>query len=516
MMRRAPRNFAVSLAASVGVMLLSLISSRIVVHRLNAEQFGAWVVLSSFLTYSTLLDLGIAKALERAIAADRGRRPGRHRLQHLGAALRAYTLLGLLAATIVIVGGLAYSGRFGLDIRPGSELFWADLVLAVGAFVALPSSIFTAVLAAHERYDLVDGCGVLIVFLTTSITIAVFLVRGSVLALALAAVGVIVLAAAIRCWMAFRIEPELLAGLRRPASGAELWRLATASGGFFVQTAGAVLVWRLDPLIVGAGVSIAAVTSYALAQRLAFALQDLGTVALRTLLPSLARADAGGGRDQVRRAVGLLTRSTVLVVLPLTALMMLESGLLLRVWVGPQFERSGGLVAVLLLAATGAVLLRNPGLVALQAVSSSRRLALLAGGEGIANVGLSLALVFWLRELGVAIATLLPAIAFGVFGYLAVCRREFGLGVSELFGPGAIRCLLATGLASTGFLLPIPGPPTAVGLAHGLAFLVVYCGLTFLITPAADRSAARRLVLQAWRTAATGEGGLARPPGAAA
>jgi len=498
-MRRAPRNVLISLAATVGVMMVNLIASAIVVRRLSATEYGAWVILSAFATYSVLLDLGISQALIRLIATERGR-PGGRPLAYLGTAFRAYALLGVLAFLVVLVGGLAYLHSTGVDVRPGTQLFAADLILAVGAFLAIPALVPSAVLAANERYDIVNTAAFAAVFVPTLATIAYFLLlHGNIVVLALSATGVVILAGAARAILALRVEPGLLKGLSQPGLPGEFRGLLSISLAFFVQSTAIMLIWRVDPLLVGVGVSLAAVTTYSLAQRIAAGFQDLGAVAMSTLMPSFARTHASGDIDRVRHGVVVLTRAVVVAVLPATLLIMLESRALLLVWVGAPFDQ-GAPIAAVLVAAVGLAHLRSPSLVALQAFHSVRWLALLGMAEAVAKLVLSIALLLWLREIGVAIGTLLPAIAFTVFAYIRTCMRQLELGLNELFGTISVRAAVGTAAGAACFLIPLPGAFLLGAAVHGLAFAAVYIGFLMLTSSGNERAAARSLAASAWRT----------------
>jgi O-antigen/teichoic acid export membrane protein len=299
---------------------------------------------------------------------------------------------------------------------------------------------------------------------------------------------------------ALRIEPGLLAGLRQRSLPGELRELLTVSLSFFVQSTAILLIWRIDPLLIGAGVSIAAVTAYSLAQRIAGGFQDLGSIAMSTLMPSFARTHASGDLERVRQGVVLLTRAAVISVVPAALLIMLESRALLLAWVGAPFDQ-GAPIAAVLVAAVGLAHLRSPSLVALQAFHSVRWLAMLAMAEAVSKVVLSVALLFWLREIGVAIGTLLPAAGFTVFAYMRTCMRQLDIGVAELFGLISARAVVAAAVAAACFLIPLPGSYLIGAAIHGLAFASVYVGVLMLTSSGNEREAARRLAASAWHTA---------------
>jgi O-antigen/teichoic acid export membrane protein len=496
-LRRLPRNLLASLGATVAILVLNLIVSRVVVHRLMAVEYGAWVVMSSFVAYTALLDLGISQALVRIVATERGTSGGTSSRQ-VGVAFRTYLLLGLVAFMVVMFGGLGYLYSRGLDVRPGSQLFTADLILAFGGLISLPGSVFTAVLAGHERYGAINFVGTTAALVTTTSTVAVFLVHGSILALAIITVVVIVAATAIRVVLAGRVEPQLWDALKKGGDFRSFAQLLLLSAGFFVQGAAVMVIWRLDPLVVGIGVSLAAVTMYSLAQRLATAFSDLGTPIFFAAMPTIARTHAGGESSQVQWTVTMLTRLALLAALPATILLAVESKRLMTIWVGPQYSGDWP-VAALLMLAVGVSIVRNPSLVALQAVYSVRKMAWFHALEGGANLALSVALVVPLHEMGVAIGTFIPSIAFSIFAYLRTAMSHFGLKPTAVFGWLSVRAAAAGVLAAPWLVLDLPiGLPLLV-LTHAVLYLLTYLAVIGLLTPRQDRDSARRLAKRALR-----------------
>jgi O-antigen/teichoic acid export membrane protein len=498
-LRRLPRNLLASLGATVAILVLNLIMSRVVVHRLMAVEYGAWVVMSSFVAYTALLDLGISQALVRVVATERGTSGGKSE-RHVGVAFRTYLALGLVAFVVVMLGGLGYLYSRGLDVRPGSELFTADLILAFGGLISLPGSVFTAVLAGHERYGAINVVGTGAALVTTTSTVAVFLVHGSILALAIITVMVIVAATAIRIVLAGRVEPQLWGALKKGGDFKSFVQLLLLSAGFFVQGAAVMVIWRLDPLVVGIGVSLAAVTMYSLAQRLATAYSDLGTPIFFAAMPTIARTHAGGESSQVQWTLTMLTRFALVVALPGTILLAVESKRLMSMWVGPLYDADWP-VAALLMIAVGVSIVRNPSLVALQAVYSVRKLAWFHALEGGANLALSVALVVPLHEMGVAIGTFVPSVGFSLFAYLRTAMNHFGLKPASVFGWLSVRAAAAGVLAAPWLFLDIPIALPFLVLMHATTYLVTYLALIGLLTPRQDRESARRLAERALRAA---------------
>jgi len=499
-MRRVPRNLLASLTATILILVLNLVASRIVVHRLLAVEYGAWVVMSSFAAYTALLDLGISQALVRVIASDRGLE--RRTLSQLGLAIRMYLLLGVAGFVLVAVGGLGYLYSRGIDVRPGTDVFAADMVLAVGALISLPGSVFTAVLAGHERYGAVNAIAAGSAFASTVITILLFLSHGSLIAIAAVTVLVGVAAVVVRYVIAARIDANLWSELRQGGSFKEFGELLFLSAGFFVQGFAVVMIWRLDPLVVGAGVSIAAVTTYALAQRLATAYSDLGAPIFFTAMPSIARTYAGGQHDQVRNALIILTRVALLAALPVTIILAAESKRLMTIWVGPPYD-SDWLVAAILMVAVGLSIVRNPSLVALQATYSVRSLAWFHILEGGSNLAISIALVLPLHQVGVAIGTAVPSIAFSIFAYLRTAMRHLQLTPAGLFGSMSVRALIAAAVACPWLLISFPYGQIALVLIHTVLFLLTYAAVLGVLTPRRERDSARQLAERALRAAIT-------------
>jgi O-antigen/teichoic acid export membrane protein len=270
--------------------------------------------------------------------------------------------------------------------------------------------------------------------------------------------------------------------------------------GFFVQGIAVMMIWRLDPLVVGAGVSIAAVTTYSLAQRLATSFSDVGAPIFFSAMPSIARTYAGGQHDQVRNALIILTRAALLTALPITIILAVESRSLMTIWVGSPYD-ADWLVAAVLIVAVGISIVRNPSLVALQATYPVRTLAWFHILEGGSNLALSIALVLPLHQMGVAIGTAVPSIAFSVFAYLRTAMRHMKLSSAGLFGSVSVRALVAAAVASPWLLVTFPYGLVALVVVHATLFVLTYAAVLGVLTPRRDRDTARQLAGRVLRAA---------------
>jgi O-antigen/teichoic acid export membrane protein len=241
-------------------------------------------------------------------------------------------------------------------------------------------------------------------------------------------------------------------------------RVLSHSWAVAVVQLGGRLRARTDAVVIGAAMSVQSITPFALALRLAELVALVAHQFVTVVLPVASDAYVRGDVPAVRRVFLTTTRVTAAVCIPVVAVLVLLGAPILGLWVGSAYERYGYLVAVLAVAVALNVVVWPTSLVA-QAMEQHRRLAWFAVANGVANLALSVALVFPLGLLGVALGTLIPSAVETVLILLWPVRRILGVTPAMVlrsivlplvvptlvvFGAlAAIRVMLVDGVAAT-------------------------------------------------------------------
>lgn len=317
-------------------LIAAIFAMPILIHTLGIDRFGilslAWVVIG----YFSLFDLGLGRALTKAVADRIGNRQ-LDDIPHLIWTALAIMLLLALVGSIVGAGLSSWLIYSALKIPPAlrAETLNSFYLLAL----SLPAVIVTAglrgVLEAYQRFGLVN---------LLRIPMGVFTFAGPLLVLpftnSLVAVVAVLVLGRVVGWLAhfyycFQVVPTLLKSmaLRREFLG-PLFRF----GGWLTVTniVGPLMVY-LDRFLIGALLSTAAVAFYTTPYEVVTKLLQIPLALTGVLFPAFAASHAAQSPRTNDLYVGGV-KAVFLLLFPIILLIVAFSGEGLTLWLGSEFS----------------------------------------------------------------------------------------------------------------------------------------------------------------------------------
>ena len=248
--------------------------------------------------------------------------------------------------------------------------------------------------------------------------------------------------------IARRLYPALRILLKVPRKQT-LQKIWSYSVYVFLTGIAVQLVYQSDNIVVGAFISTAAVTYYAIANNLVrYATQVIGSIST-AFVPAASTYEAEGNTGGLLMLYENGTRVMLMVSLPMMLTLIFRGSTFISLWMGPQYSHDSGNVLIIL--SVGLLLTfanRTAGSIAF-GIEKHKPVALLAISEGVCNLVLSIILARRYGIYGVAIGTLIPS-----------------LGANLLFWPIYISKLL--GLRSFDVLARIWAPIFLASLPFGI------------------------------------------------
>jgi O-antigen/teichoic acid export membrane protein len=330
-------------------LIVALITMPMIVRGLGAARFGilalAWVVLSSFGAF----DLGMGRATTRFVAEALGNGKREAVRSIAWTAVLIQLLLGTLGglvlagATPVLVGRiLTIPPALVAEARTG---FW---LLALSLPVVLISGTVRGLLEAAQRFDVVNA-------IKAPFSSANFLVPMVGLQLGWGIPGIVgllvvarTLALVFLVLACLKVFPEL----KRPPSVAltEARSLFRFGGWIMVSTVVAPLLVYADRFMIGALLSVSAVTYYSAPYEMVTRLWIFPASLVATLFPAFTWLSTGGSAERLEAFVVRSVRFLLVVLGPLVVVAATFAHDALRLWLGPQFaEQSAPVVRILAL-----------------------------------------------------------------------------------------------------------------------------------------------------------------------
>jgi O-antigen/teichoic acid export membrane protein len=175
MKRKLPQDSRNSQAALTGIITLAvrfisigsgLLSISITARYLGKEQFGVWLLLSTFMNWVALADLGLTNSLTNILATALAKEDRQTAKQSVASAFFPMVGLGIILLAIALISSLfiAWEGVLNLHLSPASAIDTRmAIVVAMCLFaISIPLSIPRCIYNAYQQgytYQLWVGLG---------------------------------------------------------------------------------------------------------------------------------------------------------------------------------------------------------------------------------------------------------------------------------------------------------------------------------------------------------------------
>jgi O-antigen/teichoic acid export membrane protein len=403
-----------------------------VIHRLGAEGYGTWTLITAMTGYMSLMALGVPMACVRYLAQHVAEGDQRKMNETIGSCAGLYLMLGLATALVGVVLTFVFVFVFG----DGIPAVWrAEAPLAFGLMVLQVSAGFLGLLPegimfAHHDFVLRNLVRMGGVILRLGLTIGLLQHDRSLVVLALVQLICLAFDFGVSLFLIRRRYPNV-----RVSLGDFEWTMVRRIFSFSVfvllLSAGARLSFETDAIVIGALLGVGLIPFYAVANSLVVYLMDFIIAIASVVSPMATKLNTEQKLDELREI--FLRWSKVALSLSLMA------GLFLIVlgprfigwWIDPTFERPAGQVLQILMVSSFVFLpVRGVALPILMGLGKPRTPTIAFVAAGLLNFVLSALLARPFGLAGVALGTAIPNVLFaGVV--LALACRELDVSVSS-------------------------------------------------------------------------------------
>ncbi|HEY3975193.1 MAG TPA: oligosaccharide flippase family protein [Candidatus Sulfotelmatobacter sp.] len=461
--------------AIVVVGAIAFLLTPFLIHHLGNVEFGLWVLVGSISGYSGLLEFGLRATLQRYVARYRGVNDRAALNQIFMTALALTLCIGVLIFVIMLPFAWVLPGFFGLSGERAHDFTLLIVLMAISIPVSLVMLLLGTYVCGWQRFDLYN-----LISVARSVMHALLIVvvlRHGYGVVALGVLSIVATAGLLPLdWLMVRhVDPELRLDWRL-ATPAKARELLEFSVWMFLNSTGIRLRTFTDSIVIGRVLNVALIAPFSVAGRLMQYFDPIINSMVSPMLPVMSGYEGQGRRRELRQFFLQATKITTLMTFLIGSILVLDSRLLLRVWVGEEFVSTYTLVLILLV---GYVfeLAQRPSTTALVALGCHRALGGWTLGEGLANLVLS---IYWGHKyglVGVALGTTVPLVIVKLTLQPWYTLRKLGVTARDYFGISLFRpvlvCLLF--LAVCHWLMG-SGPATGI---LGLGFTASWQGLLF-------------------------------------
>jgi len=477
---RARKKFLLNAASNAGFIAVQVVANLwltpFLIGYLGIAAFGMIPLVNSITAYMSILTTALDTALSRFLVIDLERGDARLANKTFNTAL--FGLIGIILALspVVVALSLAFPTLFNVPRGWEVDASWLFALVALTSFVTVVGSNFAVSPFIHSQFLLSNTVSLVGLLARIGLIVILF----SLLPARLWYAGGGALIAAVISLLGFallwhKLTPELRIQITA-FERSRLQSLMGMGGWVIVNTLGAMLLSRVDLIVVNAFFGAALTGGYGSVAQFSLLMEYLATAAGTAVRPVIlikyAQQDFAGLQRLSLQSIKLLGLALALPV----GLLCGFSRPLLSVWLGPDYEFLAILLIIiiahqslnlsvrpLLYVQTAYNRVRWPGIATLLCGGASLGLAVLLatwGKWGVAGVALAVA-VAWTAKNAMYVPiytahimkvrwwTFLPSLGPSVIGTLAVGFAAYGLALVQvpnswlnLAGSAAIISLL--------------------------------------------------------------------------
>ena len=392
--------------------IVGLIMMPFVIHHLGDVKYGIWVLIMNFTGYLGLLDLGVSGSIVKYVAEFKARNDRDGLNEVCSTAFHIYLICGVIAFVIATIIAFHFVPFFKIPLEQLSEAKYVTLIVGLQIGLTLPLGFFSGYMRGIQRYDLIAIIRMTFL-LIRSLFIVVFLLMGhGLVSLALIHLASTILSGAVRIAYVYRTNPDLK--LKILLINKEKVRLLGHYSLFlFLYYLATRMIFAMDSLIIGYYLSAAAVTFYAIPQRLIDYVRIL-IMATGVVQPTVSHFNAEGKIDKIQSLLISGTKYSLMIALPVGASYVFVGEEFVTLWIGPRYASMTYPVLVILTFGIIAYISQINSSRVLQGLAMHTVTAYVAICEAITNLILSIILVYKYGMVGVAIGTMIPMVCMNI------------------------------------------------------------------------------------------------------
>lgn len=423
---------------------LSVALTPILIHGLGDVYFGMWVLVTSLLDSSWLLDFGMRTAVFTFVARHWGARQ-REQLNLTFASGFAVAIASAGVILLLVTGSVWFLPHF-FSVSGAARVTFRSLLIISTVPVAVMFAVqfLWTFLCALRRFDLYNlGCSGNGISRAVLILVALHLHWG-ILGVAVASLVTALLALPVSLYMVKVADPELEFHIRN-VKASRIRELLAFSYYAFLGTVGDQLRFCVDSIVIGRVLTLAMITPFSIAGRLLFLFRQLTWALVSPFSGMMGELQGQQLHKHLSQCFLFSTRVTSFLGIFFALLLAINGGPLIRLWVGDAYSNSYILLLVLL-AGYCPMLSQLPCVSLLMARGDHRLRGWWTLAEGAANLALS---IYWGRKfglLGIALGTTVPMVIVNLLIQPWYTLRSAAIPLSTYLREGFGRPLLTAGI----------------------------------------------------------------------
>ena len=464
--------------------VMTIFLTRLLFRGLSPENYGFWALLWTVFGYSLLLDFGFGAAIQKATSENIATQDWNSYNRLISTVFLNYSGLALLiiAATFVMSFFLGNIFKFteGADLNYYRSVF---LLFGIGTAIVFPTGFVTEILRGLHEIKLRNYIQLTFMILTFVLTFAAFHMGYKLKVITIINLSTSFARNIVMGFFCFKKMPELRIGLHLyDIKGIK--KVMEFSIFAYIITFTNLIIFRTDQMVISIFASVALVSVYQIASRLAETFRSFSSQFLDNLSPIAATLFASNETSKLGKILIESNRLLGFIATMFLIPLIIYVRPLLNIWLdmnlNPGAEQGYVCAVILLISMYILVFLRSSSVYILLMGNVHRELTVIAVLECLANLGISIILVNRIGIIGVALGTIIPNAIFAVVYNIPKACRFAEIKLKDFINQAVIRTIIV-GVLIAGITYGISLIHTPTSFIQLLLHLSLSCGL-YLVT----------------------------------
>lgn len=415
-------------------MLIGVLYTPILTAKLGQTEYGLYSLVTSVISYLTILDFGFGNAIIIYTTRYRNKNEKDKEQKLHGMFFLIYTIIGIIAGFIGTILWLNVDRLFGNSMSV-DELNKAKVLMGILTFnlaITFPLSIFSSIITSYEKFvyskvlnlaRIILNPIIMLVLLNFGIKSIGLVILVTVLNITTLILNFIYCKTKLKIKLKFgKIDFKLL----REIMAYSVW--------IFLNSIMDKINWSLDQFVLGIYSGSVAVAVYSVASQLNQMYVNFSTAISGVLLPRVTRMENNNASNQEFTDIFIKTGRIQYIVMAL-----IISGFILYgkefvniMWVGPEYSESYIIACILMIPST-IPLIQNVGLNILQAKNKYKFRVIVLIVFAIVNVCISIFLTKIYGGIGAALGTAISTILGQVIFMNIFYQKKIGINIIEFW-----------------------------------------------------------------------------------
>lgn len=415
-------------------LIIGLLYTPILTAKLGQSEYGLYSLVTSVISYLTILDFGFGNAIIIYTARYRVNNEKEKQQKLHGMFFLIYTIIGIIAGIIGVIiwanADILFANSMSVEEIDKAKILMG--ILTFNLVVTFPLSVFSSIITAYEKFMFAKLLNLARIILNPIIMLVL-------LEMGFRSVGLVVLTTVLNittlilnyiyCKKKLNIKlkfGKLDFSLLKEIMAYSIW--------VFLNSVMDKINWALDQFVLGIYAGTAAVAVYSVAGNLNHMYLNFSTAISGVLLPKVTEMEEKKASNKEFTDIFIKTGRIQYIIMAL-----IMSGFILygrefinMMWVGPEYDESYFIACILMIPVT-IPLIQNIGINILQAKNMYKFRVIILLFFAVINVIVSIILSKIYGGIGAAIGTAISLVGGAIISMNIFYHKKVGINIIEFW-----------------------------------------------------------------------------------